>query len=321
MFLRELLTEAPWIGRNEYAGFSWDPRTKELTLPDGNKTTAASSDDARRVADQWRTRSSSAAAGAGKIENVKPKGMGKLEVTVDGKKYVGTVKELMDELGPRGAKVPGIEKAISEVPTRARAITGNIVRKVIRGLGVFGSFLAGAQATEDYSEEIARIDSFFENVVYKGSAFDRNNEAYQDMVKFHTYAYAANIGQIIVIEIGQWLLAGKVAKIIMGLRAGYAAAASTGLGAIVAVGLYLLTEGLMWAFEWWLRENGANYFRNWALEELENAHGLDSSPKNMPEVDKGEVADQIRQDRRRQDDGETYTPNLDAENLDDIRLY
>lgn len=61
MKIYDIVTEARSVGKGDYAGFVWDQpsgsRNISVTFPDGRTTTVTSQADAKRVADDWLTRS------------------------------------------------------------------------------------------------------------------------------------------------------------------------------------------------------------------------------------------------------------------------
>ena len=324
------------VGTGEYLGYSYEPKTKKLTYPDGRTVKASSVDDAFKLSAAHKS-----SLGSGKLTAPKPtfsnpnvstrvnknpltwknkadydikSNKGKVIVKYrpkDGKvqTFKGSAKDVLKQMGNSGDK--GALKGLARIGKNANKYA-KWAERAVKGASFLGMGYVAYDAVANWAEERAAIRELFKNV-YQGSALDTNNAVYRKLMSYHTKNAATQIGIAVASEAVQLIAAGKIVKMLRYARALQVGFAATGVGAIIALLVWILTEGSMWMAKWWFQKYGPEWFQSSALEMFEKVEG-DIVPKpKLPDVDQSEVKSELEKAAKDTDD-EITDPTLAFKN-------
>jgi len=224
--------------------------------------------------------------GGGKVVEVKytPKG-GKQVV------FRGRAKDVLKQMAESGDK--GALRGLSRIG-KSRGFFVKYAKSILRGTSFLGAGYVGYEAIADWAEERATIRQLLGETVFKGSNLDSNHPVYKAYMAYHTKAAAVNVGQLIATELGQWIAAGKIAKMLRYARALQVGLAATGWGAVIAVLIWALMEGSQWLIGWWLRKYGPDWFQASVIEELSKTEGDIIPSETAPKVSDSEVKKEVQ---------------------------
>lgn len=277
MKVYEIILEAPgdnWTGRS--AG--------GLIVPGGSDA-----DVTNRPANRTPSNSTPARpAPLPDVKDLKVNVRGKVPVvrfTMDGKRYQGTVEEILETLDGEGHA--GAKKAIATKGALADAAFSKY-RKAITGTRWLGRLLSilgvGAAAWDSWrtaSDKLAEVDVFFKEVVYKGGTFDANQEIYKRMtdpiIKDGVIAFSA----FVAAEMLQMIVAGQLIKIVRWIRVAQTGLAATGVGVVVAALAFAITEGAQWAVKWAIEKYGSNMVEQLTYDAI---NGVSNSFDFIPDT-------------------------------------
>ena len=320
------------MGKGEFLGYSYDPKSKTLTYPDGRSVKANNINDAQKL-----SKAHKGSLGTGKLSPTKtPKvngipnasnpnvktGTKKNPLTLKNKAdydiksnkgkvivkyrpeggqvqtFKGSPKEVLQQMGKSGDK--GALRGLARIGKNASKYK-KWAERAVRGASFLGMGYVVYDSVANWAEERAAIRELFTNV-YQGSVLDANDPIYKKLISYHTKTAAATAGVAIASEAVQLIAAGKVVKMLRYARALQVGFAATGIGAVIAVLIFALTEGSMWMAKWWFQKYGPEYFQSSAIDMFAKVDG-DIVPKpELPEVDDTEIKKVIQQASKDPDD-------------------
>lgn len=312
------------VGTGEYLGYSYEPKTKKLTYPDGKTVKANNVNDAFKLSAAHKS-----SLGTGKLTAPKPtftnpnvstrtknpltfnnkadydiksnKGKVIVKYRPEGGKvqtFKGSAKDVLKQMGKAGDK--GALSGLARIGKNANKYA-KWAERAVRGAGFLGMGYVAYDAVANWAEERAAIRELFKNV-YQGSNLDTNNPVYKKLMSYHTKNAATQVGIAVASEGVQLIAAGKVVKMLRYARALQVGFAATGIGAVIALLIWILTEGSMWMAKWWFQKYGPEWFQGSAIEMFEKVEG-DIVPKpKLPDVDQGEVKSELKKAAQDTDD-------------------
>jgi hypothetical protein len=329
----QIISESPAkagliMGKGEYLGYSYDPNSKTLTYPDGRSVKANNVTDAQKLSKAHKGSLGTGSLSKG-IPNASNPGVstklkknpltwtdkadydiksnkGKVIVKYrpEGGKlqtFKGSAKEVLQQMGKSGDK--GALRGLARIGKNASNYNKYAV-KALKSASFLGMGYVGYDAYTNWLAERAAIREVFKNV-YQGSVLDSNHPVYNKLISYHTKVAAATIGAAVASEAVQLIAAGKVVKMLKYARALQVGFAATGVGAVIALLIWVLTEGSMWMAKWWFQKYGPEYFQGSAIDMFAKVEG-DIVPKpELPDVDNAEVKQEIKNAAKDSDDAIT----------------
>ena len=320
------------MGKGEFLGYSYDPKSKTLTYPDGRSVKANNVNDAQKL-----SKAHKGSLGTGKLSPTKtPKVNGipnasnpnvktgtiknpltlknKADYDIKSNKgklvvkyhpaggqvqtFKGSPKEVLQQMGKSGDK--GALRGLARIGKNASKYNKYAV-KALYGASFLGLGYVGYDAFTNWLAERDALNTLFKNV-YQGSVLDTNHPVYNSIMVYHTKTAAATIGAAVASEAVQLIAAGKIVKMLKYARALQVGFAATGIGAVIAVLIFALTEGSMWMAKWWFQKYGPEWFQSSAIDMFAKVDG-DIVPKpKLPEVDDTEIKKVIQQASKDPDD-------------------
>lgn len=320
------------MGKGEFLGYSYDPKSKTLTYPDGRSVKANNVTDAQKL-----SKAHKGSLGTGKLSPTKtPKvngipnasnpnvktgtrknpltlknkadydiksNKGKLVVKYHPKggqvqTFKGSAKDVLKQMGKTGDK--GALRGLARIGKNASKYK-KWAERAVRGASLLGMGYVAVDAVYNWIAERDALNTLFKNV-YQGSVLDTNHPVYNSMMVYHTKTTAATIGVAVASEAVQLIAAGKVVKMLRYARALQVGFAATGIGAVIAVLIFALTEGSMWMAKWWFQKYGPEYFQNNAIDMLSKIDNTDVPKAELPKVDDTEIKKVIQQASKDPDD-------------------
>lgn len=337
MRVHQIIQEAGLImGKGDFLGYNYDPSSKTLTYPDGRSVKANNVTDAQKL-----SKAHQGSVGSGRlskgIPNASNPGVktgtkknpltlrnkadydiksnkGKLVVKYHPKggklqTFKGSAKDVLKQMGKSGDK--GALRGLARIGKNASKYK-KWAERAVKGASFLGMGYVAYDAVANWAEERAALRELMRNV-YQGSVLDSNDPVYKNMMSYHTKTAAATIGVAVASEAVQMIAAGKIVKMLRYARALQVGLAATGVGAIIAVLVWALTEGSMWMVKWWFQKYGPNYFQNSAIDMFSEVDG-DIIPKaELPDVDDTEIKKEIKKAAADSDD-EITDPTLAFKN-------
>lgn len=323
MKVYQIISEAGLImGKGEYLGYSYDPSSKTLTYPDGKTVKANNATDAQKLSKAHKgslgtgslskgipnasnpdvktgvtklTRNKAdydIKSNKGKvIVKYKPKG-GQVQT------FKGSAKEVLQQMGKSGDK--GALRGLARIGKNANKYA-KWAERAVKGASFLGMGYVVVDSVTNWAKERAAIRELFKNV-YQGSVLDSNHPVYNKLISYHTKTTAATMGAAIASEAVQLIAAGKIVKMLRYARALQVGLAATGVGAVIALLIWVLSEGSMWLAKWWFQKYGPEYFQGSAIDMFAEVDG-DIVPKpELPDVDNAEVKQEIKNAAKDSDD-------------------
>lgn len=323
------------IGTGEYIGYSYEPDTKTLTYPDGKTVKANNVKDAFKLSAAHK-----GSLGTGKLTAPKPtfsnpnvstktknpltlrnkadydikSNKGKVIVKYRPKggevqTFKGSAKDVLKQMGKTGDK--GALNGLARIGKNASKYA-KWAERAVKGASFLGMGYVAYDAVANWAQERAEIRELFTNV-YQGSNLDTNDPAYKKLISYHTKTAAVTVGAAVASEAVQLIAAGKIVKMLRYARALQVGLAATGVGAVIALLIWILTEGSMWMAKWWFQKYGPEWFQGSAIEMFEKVEG-DIVPKpKLPDVDQEEVKSELKKAATDTDD-EITDPTLAFKN-------
>ena len=312
------------VGTGEYLGYSYEPKTKKLTYPDGKTVKANNVNDAFKLSAAHKS-----SLGTGKLTAPKPTFTNpnvstrtKNPLTINNKAdydiksnkgkvivkyrpkggevqtFKGSAKDVLKQMGKAGDK--GALKGLARIGKNASKYK-KWAERAVKGASFLGMGYVAYDAVANWAEERAGIREVFKKV-YQGSNLDTNNPVYKELMSYHTKNAATQVGIAVASEGVQLIAAGKVVKMLRYARALQVGFAATGIGAVIALLIWVLTEGSMWMAKWWFQKYGPEWFQGSAIEMFEKVEG-DIVPKpKLPDVDQNEVKSELKKAAQDTDD-------------------
>lgn len=326
MKVHQIISEAGLImGKGEYLGYSYDPSSKTLTYPDGKTVKANNATDAQKL-----SKAHKGSLGTGRLSkgipnasnpNVSTKikknpltwtnkadydiksNKGKVIVKYKPKggqvqTFKGSAKEVLQQMGKSGDK--GALSGLARIGKNANKYA-KWAERAVKGASFLGMGYVVVDSVTNWAKERAAIRELFKNV-YQGSVLDSNHPVYNKLISYHTKTTAATMGAAIASEAVQLIAAGKIVKMLRYARALQVGLAATGVGAVIALLIWVLSEGSMWLAKWWFQKYGPEYFQGSAIDMFAEVDG-DIVPKpELPDVDNAEVKQEIKNAAKDSDD-------------------
>lgn len=323
MKVHQIISEAGLImGKGEYLGYSYDPSSKTLTYPDGKTVKANNATDAQKL-----SKAHKGSLGTGRLSKGIPNasnpdvktGVTKLtrnkadydiksnkgKVIVKYKPkggqvqtFKGSAKEVLQQMGKSGDK--GALRGLARIGKNANKYA-KWAERAVKGASFLGMGYVVVNSVTNWAKERAAIRELFKNV-YQGSVLDSNHPVYNKLISYHTKTTAATMGAAIASEAVQLIAAGKIVKMLRYARALQVGLAATGVGAVIALLIWVLSEGSMWLAKWWFQKYGPEYFQGSAIDMFAKVDG-DIVPKpELPDVDNAEVKQEIKNAAKDSDD-------------------
>ena len=313
------------MGKGEFLGYSYDPKSKTLTYPDGKSVKANNATDAQKL-----SKAHKGSLGTGSLSKGIPNASNpnvstsfkknpltwgnKADYDIKSNKgkvivkyrpeggqvqtFKGSAKEVLQQMGKSGDK--GALKGLALIGQNASKYNKYAV-KALYGASFLGLGYVGYDAYTNWLAERAHIRTLFENV-YQGSVLDSNHPVLNKLMVYHTKTAAATIGAAVASEAVQLIAAGKIVKMLKYARALQVGLAATGVGAVIALLVWALTEGSMWLAKWWFQKYGPEYFQGNAIDMFAKVEG-DIVPKpKLPDVDDTEIKKEIKKAAADSDD-------------------
>ena len=312
------------MGKGEYLGYSYDPSSKTLTYPDGKTVKANNATDAQKLSKAHKgslgtgslskgiPNASNPNVKTGKIAtlskktadyDIKNSGKGKIQVTYkpkggETKVFKGSAKEVLQQMGKSGDK--GALRGLARIGANS-AKYKILATRMLTGASFLGLGYVAYDAVANWLAERDAIDELFKNV-YQGSVLDSNHPIKNKLMSYQTKSAATQIGIAVASEGAQLIAAGKIVKMLKYARALQVGFAATGVGAVIALLIWALTEGSMWMAKWWFQKYGPEYFQGSAIDMFAKVDG-DIVPKpELPDVDNAEVKQEIKNAAKDSDD-------------------